>query len=68
VRSLPSALPYGFLARVFDVLARHELAVDLVATSHSSTVFIADRNEDLVAVTEELSEFAKWKFGTGSRP
>ena len=23
VRSLPSAMPYGFLARVFDVLARH---------------------------------------------
>jgi aspartate kinase len=59
VRSLPSALPYGFLARVFDVLARHELAVDLVATSHSSTVFSLDRNEDLAAVTEELSEFAE---------
>jgi aspartate kinase len=59
VRSLPSALPYGFLARVFALLARHELPVDLVATSHSSTVFTLDRSEDLAAVTAELSEFAE---------
>ena len=39
VRGRPSALPYGFLARVFDILARHQLPVDLVATSHSSTAF-----------------------------
>jgi aspartate kinase len=59
VRSLPSALPYGFLARVFDVLARHELPVDLVATSHSSTAFTLDRHEHLGAVADELAEFAE---------
>ena len=59
VRSLPSALPYGFLARVFDVLARHGLPVDLVATSHSSTAFTIDRNEELRAVEEELRDFAE---------
>ena len=58
VRSLPSALPYGFLARVFGVLARHGLPVDLVATSHSSTAFTIDRKEELGTVVEELSEFA----------
>ena len=59
VRSLPSALPHGFLARVFDVLARHGLAVDLVATSHSSTAFTIDKNEEVGAVADALSEFAE---------
>lgn len=59
VRALPSALPYGFLARVFRILADHELPVDLVATSHSSTAFTIDEAEELDAVREELSEFAE---------
>lgn len=59
VRSRPTALPYGFLARVFEVLARHGLPVDLVATSHSSTAITIDRNEELGAVEEELSAFAE---------
>jgi aspartate kinase len=59
VRSLPSALPYGFLARVFGVLAEHGLAVDLVATSHSSTAFTIDKNEEVGAVADALSEFAE---------
>jgi aspartate kinase len=59
VRSLPSALPYGFLARVFGVLARHGLPVDLVATSHSSTAFTIDRNEEVGVVAHELSDFAE---------
>lgn len=58
VRSHPAAMPYGFLARVFDVLGRHRLPVDLVATSHSSTAFTIDRQEDLADVREELSSFA----------
>lgn len=59
VRGHPSALPYGFLARVFDVLGRHRLPVDLVATSHSSTAFTIDENEEISAVREELGEFAE---------
>lgn len=58
VRSHPSAMPYGFLARVFDVLARHRLPVDLVATSHSSTALTIDEAEDLDDVAAELSAFA----------
>lgn len=59
VRSHPSALPYGFLARVFEILARHELPVDLVGTSHSSTAFTIDAGEDLDEVRAELSDFAE---------
>ena len=65
VRSRPWALPYGFLARVFEVLARHRLEVDLVATSHSSTAFTIDASEELGAVEEELGAFAEVETRTG---
>ena len=59
VRAFPSAMAYGFLARVFGVLAQHEVPVDLVATSHSSTAFTIDRDEELAEVRTALSEFAE---------
>lgn len=58
VRSHASAMPYGFLARVFDVLSRQRLPVDLVATSHTRTAFTLDAAEDLAATERELSAFA----------
>jgi len=58
VRSHPVALPYGFLARVFGVLGRHRLEVDLVATSHSSTAFTIDDATELDEVAAELGTFA----------
>ena len=58
VRSHPSAIPYGFLARVFDALSRHRLPVDLVATSHTSTAFTIDASAEVSAAAEELGLFA----------
>lgn len=58
VRSHPSAMPYGFLARVFEVLTRHRLPVDLVATSHTSTAFTLDASEEIRPAADELGEFA----------
>ena len=58
VRAFPTALAYGFLARVFGVLGRHGVPVDLVSTSHSSTAFTVDRDEDLSAVRGALSVFS----------
>jgi aspartokinase len=58
VRSHPVALPYGFLARVFGVLGRHRLEVDLVATSHSSTAFTIEDEAPLTEVEAELRTFA----------
>jgi aspartate kinase len=58
VRSHPVALPYGFLARVFDILGEHRLEVDLVATSHSSTAFTMDESAEIDQVALELSAFA----------
>ena len=59
VRAFPTALAYGFLARVFGVLGRHGVPVDLVSTSHSSTAFTVDRDEDLTAVRRALSVFSE---------
>ena len=65
VRSLPTALRYGFLARVFEVLGRHQVAVDLVATSHSSTAFTIDANEVIDGLAAELSTFSEVETVTG---
>jgi aspartate kinase len=59
VRSLPMFMAHGFLARVFEVVARHRLAVDLVATSHTSTSFTLGDTRDLDAVLEELCPFCE---------
>jgi aspartate kinase len=58
VRSHPTALQYGFLARVFEVLGRHQVPVDLVATSHSSTAFTIDQAEAIAELSAELSAFS----------
>jgi aspartate kinase len=65
VRSHPSALPYGFLARVFEVLARQELPVDLVATSHTSTAFTLDADADVSGAARELERFSDVTVRTG---
>lgn len=59
VRSRPMFMAYGFLALVFEVLARHRLPVDLVATSHTSTAFTLDARESLDEVIEELGRVAE---------
>jgi aspartate kinase len=59
VRSRPMFMAYGFLARVFDVLARHRLPVDLVATSHTSTAFTLDEEAGLGEIEDELAQFAE---------
>lgn len=59
VKAFPTTMAYGFLARVFEVLAQHKVPVDLVATSHSSTAFTIDRDKELAKVQLELSEFAE---------
>lgn len=65
VRSHPSAIPYGFLARVFEVLTRHRLPVDLVATSHTSTAVTLDASAEISAAASELARFADVDVRTG---
>jgi aspartate kinase len=65
VRSRPMFMAYGFLARVFEVLSRHGVPVDLVATSHTSTAFTVDRAEELGAVRVDLEIFAEVEVREG---
>lgn len=45
----------GFLGRVFEILGRHEVVVDLVATSEISLSFTTDRPQALEAALPELA-------------
>ncbi|MDT8369383.1 MAG: aspartate kinase [Longimicrobiales bacterium] len=65
VRSRPSAIEYGFLARVFGILTRHRTPVDLVATSHTSTAFTLDEDADLDPLAAELDEVAEVEVRRG---
>ena len=64
VEAFPAALAYGFLARVFEVLGRYQVPVDLVATSHCYTAFTIDRSQDLSELQRELSTFSEVRVVT----
>lgn len=50
----------GFLSRVFEILSRHQISVDVIATSEVSVSMTLDRYEDdLAGAMEEISEFAE---------
>jgi len=50
----------GFLARVFDVFARHQISIDVVATSEVSVSMTFDSTgEGLEAAIEEITGFAQ---------
>lgn len=49
---------YGFLERIADAFARHEVVVDVIATSEVSVALTVDDAADLRAVVAELSTFS----------
>lgn len=52
-------LAHGFLARIFEVFARHRVVVDLVSTSEVSVSCTVDREEGLDAACAALRDFAE---------
>jgi aspartate kinase len=58
-------LQHGFMARLFDVFARHEVAVDMISTSEISVSITTDSKKDLAPVVRELSSFADVEIETG---
>jgi aspartate kinase len=48
----------GFLARLFDVFARHKVSVDLIATAEVSVSLTVEADAPLEALVEDLSAFA----------
>jgi aspartate kinase len=51
-------LQHGFMARLFDVFGRHEVVVDMIATSEISVSITTDSDRDLTPVVRELRSFA----------
>ncbi|MEO6724056.1 MAG: lysine-sensitive aspartokinase 3, partial [Blastocatellia bacterium] len=52
-------MAYGFLARLFDVFARHETSVDMVATSEISVSVTFDDTRSLDRLIAALREFGE---------
>lgn len=55
----PMLNQYGFLERIADVFARHEVVVDMIATSEVSVALTTDASAKLEPVVEELSRFSE---------
>jgi len=51
-------LQHGFMAKLFDVFARHEIVVDMISTSEISVSITTDSERDSGPVAHELREFA----------
>jgi aspartate kinase len=49
---------YGFLAEVFSIFARHNISIDMVATSEVSVSITLDANYDLAEAKKELDKIA----------
>lgn len=58
-------LAHGFLARIFEVFARHRVVVDLVATSEVSVSCTVDREDGLDAALAELSTIGEASVASG---
>jgi aspartate kinase len=58
-------LQHGFMARLFDVFARHEVVVDMISTSEISVSITTDSKKDLTPVVRELSAFADVEIEAG---
>lgn len=58
VASTRMLLQSGFMARIFEVFARHDLSVDLVATSEVTVSVTVDSDRNLDAVVSDLSAFS----------
>jgi aspartate kinase len=52
-------LQFGFLERIADAFARHEVVVDVIATSEVSVALTTDPTARLEPVVAELSQFAE---------
>jgi aspartate kinase len=55
-------MAHGFLAKVFDIFARHRCAVDVVSTSEVSISLTVDSNEAIPLIAADLEELAFVKY------
>jgi aspartate kinase len=55
----------GFMARLFNVLDKHGVVIDMIATSEVSLSMTTDSESGLDAAVEEIEEFAEVKVEKG---
>jgi aspartate kinase len=55
-------MAHGFLARVFEVFARHRCAVDVVSTSEVSVSLTVDSNEAIPEIAADLEDLGQVKY------
>ena len=59
VVAAPMLLQFGFLERIADVFARHEIVIDMIATSEVSVAMTTDEGARLEPVVAELATFSE---------
>jgi aspartate kinase len=50
---------HGFLARIFEIFARHKISIDMVSTSEVSVSVTLDSNRNLEAAVADLRQFSE---------
>ena len=55
-------MAHGFLAKVFEIFARHRCAVDVVSTSEVSVSLTVDSNEAIPQIAADLEQLAFVKY------
>ncbi len=58
VTSTRMLMQTGFMAKIFEVFGRHEVVIDMVATSEITVSLTTDTRKDLEPALAELREFA----------
>jgi aspartate kinase len=56
IRSNRMLMTHGFLAKVFDIFARYETPIDLIATSEVSISLTTDKVDQLPKITRDLED------------
>lgn len=65
ITSLRMLNAHGFLARLFEVFAKHGKSVDMIATSEVSVSLTVDKEENLDKIEENLKKFADVTIAKG---
>lgn len=63
LKSTRMLMAHGFLARLFEVFAKHQKSIDVIATSEVGVSLTIDNADNLGAIAAELREFAEVRVG-----
>ena len=61
IHSLRMLDAHGYLAKIFDIFAKHKVSVDMIATSEVDVSMTIDKTDNLDSAIVELSHFSEVK-------